>query len=288
MRPGNLIQTASVVILLGCGLALGEDVEAVTKPSQDVTLSFVRPGRIARIDVKEGQTVKAGEVLVRQDDSAEQAQLVQLKEQADSTIHLQASKAQLDQKKADHEKMKNAAKRGVATALEVEHARLDVTIAELSLKLQEFEHAQSKRKYGEAKLQLERMKIKSPTAGRVERVFLEAGESVDALQEVIRIVNIDPLWIEVPVPLLQARKLIVGDKVDVAFDAKAPAEPNGRITHIASVADAASDTLRVRVEAPNPTGRPAGERVTVDFDRVIRDAGSARNPRGKMLSGDTR
>jgi hypothetical protein len=32
-----------------------------------------------------------------------------------------------------------------------------------------------------------------------------------------------------------------------------------------SVADAASDTLRVRVEVANPSLRPAGEHVTVSF-----------------------
>ena len=31
------------------------------------------------------------------------------------------------------------------------------------------------------------------------------------------------------------------------------------------MADAASDTLRVRVELPNPQKRPAGERVDVAF-----------------------
>ena len=45
----------------------------------------------------------------------------------------------------------------------------------------------------------------------------------------------------------------------------AAATPNGRIINIATVADAASDTLRVRVEVANPLKRPAGERVAVAF-----------------------
>jgi hypothetical protein len=42
-------------------------------------------------------------------------------------------------------------------------------------------------------------------------------------------------------------------------------QPNGKILHISSVADAASDTLQCRVEVPNPDKRPAGERVLVQF-----------------------
>ena len=277
MGPRALTYAAAVVVLAGAGSARADDVEAVTRPSQDVTLSFVRPGRIATIAVKEGRQVAAGDVLVQQDDRAEQAQLAQLKAQVDSTVRIEASQAQLDQKKADHEKIQIAFRRKVASKLEVEHARLDVTIAELSLKLQEFEHAQNRRRYEEAKLQLDRMTIRSPIAGKVERVHVEAGESVDALQEVVRIVSIDPLWIEAPVPLARARRLAVGDPAAVTAE-DGSGRVDGKITHIASVADAASDTLRVRVEAPNPTGRPAGERVRVDFSpaaKAGRTQGSA-------------
>ncbi len=273
MRPSTLTYAACLVMLVGAGVAGAAGIEAVTKPSKDVTLSFVRAGRIAKIQVKEGQRVKADTLLVKQDDKAEQAQLAQLKAQADSVVRIDASKAQLEQKKADYEKMQIAFRKKVASKLEVEHARLDVTIAELSLKLQEFEHAQSRRKYEEAMLQLDRMTIRSPIAGKVERVHVEVGESVDALQDVIRVVNIDPLWIEVPVPLGRARKLAVGDDAGVSAEGGG-ARADGTVMHIASVADAASDTLMVRVQAPNPTGRPVGERV-----RVVFRASTSKKPR---------
>ena len=35
---------------------------------------------------------------------------------------------------------------------------------------------------------------------------------------------------------------------------------------MAAVADAGSDTLSGRVEVPNPSGRPAGERIEVTFE----------------------
>jgi len=39
----------------------------------------------------------------------------------------------------------------------------------------------------------------------------------------------------------------------------------GRVVFVGSVADAASGTLRVRVEVPNKASRPAGEHVLVTF-----------------------
>jgi RND family efflux transporter MFP subunit len=240
-------------------------VEGVTKPSEDVTLSFSRPGRVAKILVKEGQLVEAGQVLLQQDDAAEQVQLRQLKLQADSDVRVRAAQAQLDQKKVDCQKMEEAGKKGAAAVMEVEHAKLDVTIADLSLELARFEHDQDRLKYEEAKAQVDRMRIESPIAGRVEKLSIQEGESKDAQQPVIRVVKIDPLWIDVPVPLKRARGLAVGEAAAVAFPDERSADAEGRIVHVPAVADAASGTLLVRVEAKNPSLRKAGEHVMVSF-----------------------
>ena len=262
---GVLTCSLCAVVLAGAGDAASQRCEGVTRPSKDLTLSFVRPGSIAKVEVKQGDLVQAGQLLVRQDDVAEQAQLAQLKAQAEETIRVRASEAQLAQRKVELEEKEWALERGAATKLEVDHAKLDVTIAELTVELSKFEHEQNKLKYEEIRLQVERMRIKSPITGRAERVFVEAGESVDALKEVIRVVQVDPLWIDVPVPLELGRSLGTGQEAYVAFDRTTPDKPNGRVVHVPAVADPASDTLTVRVEAPNPTGRLAGERLEVSF-----------------------
>ena len=62
-----------------------------------------------------------------------------------------------------------------------------------------------------------------------------------------------------------------GQVVSVEFSgADGKSEPiDGKITVIASVADAASDTLNVRVEVPNVSLRPAGEHVKVRFPSAL-------------------
>ncbi len=262
----NILLLASCIAVLPAGEVVADgDIEAITKPSKDVTLSFVRPGQISRVFIKEGQYVKPGQVLVQLDDLAEQAQLAQLKAEAEDTTHIKASQAKLDQMKVDLKKEEWAAERDASTEMAVEHAKLDVLISKLSLDLSRFQHKQSERKYEEVRLRVERMRLKSPITGRVERVFVEKGESVDSLQEVVRIVNIDPLWMDVPVPVQQARRLKPGKVAQIAFDKAGKEKVDGKIVHIASVADAASDTLNVRVELPNRFNRPAGEKVYVRF-----------------------
>ena len=261
-----------LAVVLGClaGPAPCQDrIEAITRPSQDVTLSFVRPGRIGEVLVKEGDKVKKDQVLMRLDDKAELAQLEQLKAQAEDETRVKAGEAKLAQTRVDLKKTEWAQTVGAATKMEVDHAELEVTIAELSLVLAKFERSQDQRKYQEATIQHERMRLVSPIDGVVENLEVEAGESADATTKAARVVKIDPLWIDVPVPLAPARKLAKGKgNAVVEFgedEAVKPIQARGNIIHIAAVADSASGTLTVRVELANAAHRQAGEHVYVSF-----------------------
>jgi RND family efflux transporter MFP subunit len=242
-------------------------VRAVTRPSADIALSFVQPGRIALLPFREGDAIKANQVLVRQDDTAEQVLLAQLKAQAEDTTRIRAAEASLAQKKVDLVKLEKAAASNAATALEVEHAKLDVTIAELSEEVARFEHEQAIRKYQEQEVRIKHMQLRSPIDGRIEQMDIEAGESVNALTNVIRVVQTDPLWIDAPVPLPEGIRLRPGAAARIQIVGAEPVAGalEGRVIFVSSVADAASGTLRIRIEVPNKTGRPAGEHVLVSF-----------------------
>jgi RND family efflux transporter MFP subunit len=261
-----------LAVLAACGLpaVAARPLPGISRPSGDVVLSFVRPGKIALEQVKEGDAVKAGQLLVKQDDQAELVTLAQLKTQAEDEIRVKAAAAQLEQKKVELKKLEEAGKVNAATALELERARVDVTIADLSLDLAKFEKTQAKLKYEEMLAQVGRMKIESPIDGRVEKISKDVGEGSDALVEVIRVVSVDPLWVELPVDLATADGLGCGQGAEVEFplpggESSSRKVVTGKVTFIAAVADPASSTRLVRVEVPNRLNRPAGEPVLVTF-----------------------
>jgi len=259
------------MVVLCSGLALGASasggpgmgIRAVTQPSYDAILSFVQPGHVMEVHFKDGEQVKAGELIVRLDDRAEQAQLAQLRAQARDRTQILASEVSLAQKRVDLKKLEKAASQRAATELEVEHARLAVRVAELSQALAEFEHEQNGRKYEEAVIRAENMRLRSPISGTVEQVSVETGESATALEEVVRVVQTDPLWIDASLPIVRAAALKPGVSVNIAFPEPQAGRREGIITSVGTVADAASNTLRVRIEVPNKARRPAGEHVQV-------------------------
>lgn len=264
----RLGKTGGIVLLCLLGFSVspchGGGIEAITRPSEDKTLSFVRPGRLMKVLVKKGEKVRAGQVLAVQDDKVQRAELEALKAEAEDATKIRAAEAQLAQKQVDMKKTQEAAEKNAATEMELEHAALDVTIAKLSLELAKFQSSQARRTYEKACLALEQMRIVSPMDGQVEDIYVTEGESADALAKVLRIVKLDPLWIEVPVP----RKLVdqgtlnkVGGSAGVEFEGERTVM--GKINHIAGVGDSASETLTVRVEVANEMSRAAGERVKV-------------------------
>jgi RND family efflux transporter MFP subunit len=263
----RLLAIVFSLVFLACQAGYSQGgIRAITRPSADITLSFVQSGRIAEIVLAEGAKVQAGQVVARLDDAAEQVQLAQLKAQGEDRTQVLASEASLAQKKVDLEKLEVAASRDAATLLEVQHARLAVRIAELSLTLAKLEHEQAKRKYEEQKIRVDNMRLKSPVAGWIEEIYMEVGESTSALEEAVQVVQIDPLWIDVPVPAADAMGLKDGMEAKVEFPgAGGSSAAKGKVIFVGAVVDAASGTLRVRVEVPNAARRPAGEHVLVTF-----------------------
>lgn len=259
--------SALVGIVLITTLCQAQGVPAFTMPSDDVKLSFVRPGCVAEAPIKEGDAVNAGQILLRQDDSAEQEQLKYLSAEATNTTRVEAADAQYKQKQVALKLMQKANQSGAATNLEMEQAIVEELIAKLSWDLAKFEREQNQRKCDEAKAQIDRMRILSPFAGKVESLQIRRGESVDAVKPVIRVVRIDPLWVDVPAPIEQALHVWVGQDAVVHYAEEYSDTVTGKVIHVASVMDSASNTRRIRVELPNPKEYPAGLHVQVEFPR---------------------
>ena len=259
-------------LLLYPTAASSQQFEAVSKPSADIVLSFVKPGRIYEVLCKEGDTVRTGKLLAKQDDRAELVRVKILEAQSADETKVKMAEAESLLKQKELGKLEEALRKGAATEWETDHARLEVETAKIALERALLEHEQDKRNFEEASIEFEYLHLLSPIDGYIEEVKIEAGESVQALDTVIRVVQTDPLLIDVPVSVPQANLLRKNQVANVSFpptNGQGDDTSEGKIENIASVAEAASNTLRVRIKVPNKQKRPAGERVVISFSQRL-------------------
>ncbi len=105
-----------------------------------------------------------------------------------------------------------------------------------------------------SKRSLDRYEVRTPFAGTVLAVEITVGSAVTDAQTVIRVADLARVWGEVRVPTHRLAGLKVGQRVPVS-NRRAGLEGEGRLIYIAPEADRATRTVLVRLAIANPEGR---------------------------------
>ena len=149
---------------------------------------------------------------------------------------------------------------------ELRDAETEVETARLTHEQAKFKHQQAAREYEHQRLMLERLRIRAPFSGYVTEVFREIGETVVEAEEILQIVELDPLEISVDCPLELALAARVGKRVLVR-----PADPQwepriGRIVLASRVANPGSQTFKAKLVVDNRDASwRSGLKVLVDL-----------------------
>jgi len=270
MRSASLRVAASVLLLCAATVApiwsadADKGVQAITRPSDKRTLSFVRPGLVIEMTAEKGAVVTKGQIVARQDDREEtQVMLVAEQDSKDDT-EINAETAVREADKLDRDK-KTA--NPSASATEKREAELKVTVDDARILLAVAKKKKAAFDFARTQAVIEKLKLVCPIDGIVSQKFMEVGEATDGQNmKVLEVVKIDPLWVEVPVPIQQARKLTDGDAASVTFlDGKTR---TGKVVLKSIVADSAAAAITIRVEVPNPEKLEPGEQVRVAFPKA--------------------
>jgi len=96
--------------------------------------------------------------------------------------------------------------------------------------------------------------VKSSRAGVLESLDVRSGMTLMPGQMLARIQGIGSMWLEVAVPERRALEVRVGDSARVQLAAYPGQTFEGHITAVLPTLAAASRTVRVRIELPNPRG----------------------------------
>ncbi|MFT3686672.1 MAG: efflux RND transporter periplasmic adaptor subunit [Phycisphaerales bacterium] len=245
------------------------DLEWITRPSRDATMSFTLPVEIREIPAQPGQRVKAGDLLVRARDADIVAAVESQRVRVGNNGPVDAAKASVDSASTRYQRILEANGERATNQQEVDDRRVQLDAARAQLVNAENEHKEEVAKLKQLEESLARYRLQAPFDGVVESVVVDSGSSIEPPNPVLRIVNIDVLWIELPTPtdLTLSKDLKAGAPAWVLLDVPGGWVARGEVLYVSPVADAAAATRRVRVSLPNPKQLPPGTRARVRFDK---------------------
>lgn len=241
--------------------------DCVIQPASIVRVGTPVTGILTEVHVRRGDWVDEGDVLARLEDRLEQATVALQEMRASDRASLRAQAARLALAQARMERFSHLLSRGTTTQDAFDEAKAELEVNQAELERLEMQVRLADLELARAEAALSLRTIVSPIAGLVTQKVLSPGEFVNQDAFVLLIADVDPLHVEVFLPVSYYSELAIGDVGKVS-----PLEPVGgsyeaEVTVIDRVFDAASNTFGVRLSLSNPDGQlPAGQRCTVELN----------------------
>lgn len=194
-------------------------------PTQELTFSAEKSGKVIKVLVDEGDYVNVGQtlVIVRSDVI---------------NVNAQTAKAAYDNAKNDYSRYENAYKTGGVTKQQLDQAQLQLTNAQSNLT--------------QANINVGDTKVKAPIKGFINKRYIEPGSILTGMPAtaMFDIVDVSKLKLKVTVNESQVASLKVGTSVDVTSSVFPDKVAKGKIIFIAPKADE-SLNFPVEIEIAN-------------------------------------
>lgn len=182
-------------------------------------------GTLTSLTVKAGQRVTKGQILGKVDDAGMSQQLASL----ESSYALA---------KTTFERQKNLWDKKIGSEIQFLQAQNQMTAAQ--------------RGVAQLKAQLSKTVIRAPFSGTIDDVFVEKGQVVaPSPQGLMRIVNLNNMFVSTSVPESYIGKLKVGDQVAV-FLSSLNKTYNGKVRQIGNFINPNNRSFGIEVSLPNP------------------------------------
>jgi membrane fusion protein (multidrug efflux system) len=195
---------------------------------QGVTVAAELDGRITEVDFEAGANVNAGDVLVRQDTSAEEAQLRSAEANVElAQVNLKRTKELLDKatvSQAQFDADSATSKQGSAAA-----DNIRATIAKKT--------------------------IKAPFSGRLGIRLVNLGQNLKAGDSIVSLQALNPVFVDFYIPQEQMGQLAVGLGVRLTGDGITGDTVQGKVTAISPDIDASTRNVRVQATVDNTAGK---------------------------------
>ena len=236
-----MVLTSDEVVRAGVqALSLGLPISGTLRSANSAMVKARVAGELQGLTVREGDTVRAGQVLARVDASEYQSRLRQAQEQAD------ASKAQVDIAQRQHDNNSALVKQGFIsqTALDTSDASLNAARATYKAALAAVEVTRKT---------LDDTVLRSPMDGQVAQRLAQPGERVGVDTRVVEIVDLRRMEMEAALAAADSLNVRVGQTAQLQVEGS-PEPFDARVVRISPSAQAGSRSVLAYLGIDNPGG----------------------------------
>lgn len=209
------------------------------QPLNQTAIASKVAGEIRQVTVREGEAVKAGQVLLRFDTADLEARLT------DRMGVLEASRAQfaLAEKTRAQNQLLLKQKFISQTAYDAAESNLSVTQGTLKSNAAQVQLARSELNYAI---------VTAPLSGVVAKRYVQPGQKVSLDAPLITIVDLAQMELQAMVPANDIPELAIGMKVDLAIDGFGDRRFTGTIERINPTTESGTRAILVFIHIPNP------------------------------------
>lgn len=202
--------------------------------AEEVHVATKRAGRIVSVEVEEGDTVEAGQILARLDGSELEASLAsaegRVEEAKQSVWEVRAAiarrKAELTLAEADLKRALTLYEKGHVAEERVDQRQAVHDAAKAALEgtkaaLTRAEHSvvTAEAEVWRIRTQLDDLVIKAPRSGRIQYRLMEPGEVAPAGGRIVTLLDLTDVYMTIFLPTKQAGRLFVGSDARIILDA---------------------------------------------------------------------
>ena len=207
-----------------------------TKAFRTVKVRAELAGTIAKLNVVRGSDVSEGDLIIRLSDDERPALLEQ-------------AKANLQKAEADYEANEALVSKGFVSKNKMESLSAEVAQAKAGVK--------------QAELSMKDLDLVAPFTGTVNKTFVELGSFVNRGEEIVTLVQLDPMLVTAQVSERDMGALSLGHEVKVALIDGSRLD--GKISFISKIADPNTRTFEIEVQVPNKNSK-IGDGLTATVD----------------------
>ena len=275
------------------------DASGYVVARRQTTVSSKVTGKVVEVFVEEGMRVEKDQVVAVLDDAAQQAQLSLAKARAEAArAALKEIEARLRNARLERDRLRDLAKRGLASTASVDAA--EAAYDELAARLETGRENVKVAEQGVAVAadDLSNMTIRAPFAGMVVSKNAQPGEMISPVSAgggftrtgICTIIDTDSLEIEVDVNEAYIQRVQPGQRVSATLDAYADWRIPAEVIAIIPTADRQKATVRVRIaflERDERVLRDMGVKVAfLDIDAPATPVNESQGARGVLIAGE--